>query len=135
MRRIPIELDRLRTLRFDVSAIRLATTTLQKYLPEGAQKLTFNDAAALILRDDLDAIAVFLMSGLSHEDRGINQKKVEEMIQKKLDEGQKKTYFTMPLIDALEASGALELQRKQLGADDDGQEDGTRPPARAVQEA
>ena len=134
MRSIPIELDRPRRLRFDLNSARLATTTLQRYMPDRGDKLKLTDAAGLILQHDNDALVVFLMSGLSHEDRGITQKKVEDMIQARLDKGGKLADFAMPIVEALEAAGLIEILRKPAADDEEGGSD--RPtPLRAVQDA
>lgn len=131
MRAISIELDRTRRLRFDLNSSRLATTTLQRYLPERTDKLKLTDAATLLLQHDQDAIVVFLMAGLSHEDRGMSQRKIEDLLQAQLEKGKKMADFSMCIIDALEAAGLIELQRKTT----EDTEEGDRPTLRAVTDA
>lgn len=133
MRSTPIELDGTKQLRFDINSSRLATTSLQRYLPERAEKLKLTDAATLILQHDQDAIVIFLMAGLSYRDRSLSQRKVEDLMQAQIDKGGKIADFAMPIIEALEAAGLVEIQRKQAS---DEEETGDRPtPLRAVTDA
>jgi hypothetical protein len=131
MRSIALDLDRPRRLRFDLNSSRLATTTLQRYLPERADKLKLTDAATLLLQHDQDAIVVFLMAGLSHDDRGMSQRKIEDLVQAQLDKGKRIEDFSMPIIEALEAAGLIQLRRDLVGTEE---EANGRPPVRAVAE-
>lgn len=131
MRSITIDLDRPRRLRFDINNSRLATTTLQRYLPERTDKLKLTDAVSLLLQHDQDAIVVFLMSGLAHADRGMTQRKIEDLLQAELEKGKKMADFSMPIVLALEAAGLVDLLRPTTEDTEEGTE---RPTLVSAQE-
>lgn len=134
MRTVPVELDGLKQLRFDISSSRLATTTLQRYLPDRAEKLKLSDAATLLLQHDQDAIVVFLMAGLTYKDRSLTQRKIEDLMEAQLLKGGKMADFSMPIVEALEAAGLVDLIKPQRKTSEAADEEPERPTLRVASE-
>ena len=108
-RLVPIQLDREHGLLFNISNTRLATATLQRFMPAGSDKLTYAQAAMLVLQNDLDAICIFIQAGLQHEDKDLELRTVEKWLDAELRAGRKVAEFSRPILEALKASNLVDI--------------------------
>lgn len=98
-----------RRLLYTISNTRLATAALQRFLPDGAAKLTYADAAMLVLRGDLDAVLLFLQAGFQHSDQHLELREVEKWVDKEVREGRKIADIGRPILEALKASNLIDI--------------------------
>jgi len=126
-RLVPIQLDRERGLLFSVGTTRLATATLQRFLPAGSDKLKMADAAFLVFQHDLDAICIFIQAGLQHEDKDLELRKIESWIDKGLREGRKVADYSRPILEALKAANLIDIVYQPAGVDGAEGGEGDRP--------
>lgn len=116
----PIKLDRERGLLFSVSNTRLATQTLQRFLPPGSDKLTYAGAAMLVLQNDLDAICLFIQAGLQHEDKDLDLRQVERWVDNGLREGRRIADYSRSILEALKASNLVDFVYTPANPEDAG---------------
>lgn len=120
---VPVKLDlkaEPRYLRFGYRNARLAVSGLQGVMPQQrSEKLTLGDAALLVLRQDQDAVLVFLWHGLRHDNETLKFDQVERWLERELDAGRDMSEFSLPILEALKEAHLITINYKPTVQDHD----------------
>ena len=106
---IKIEFEHLAKLAYTTNSVRLATAALQRLMPPGTAKLTYEQAAGLVLQNDLDAICFFIQAGLQHRDKDLELRQIEALLDRERKAGRTIVEFSRPILQALKDGGFVDI--------------------------